>query len=181
MKKIIILILSLLCIHLAYGQSDKELTLQLYTKSIDTFFTQLNSYNKVKNTAIKPEFLVIQDSLPKDLPLIYKNFTIRIVKNQSDAINTLEDQNKKTGAIYIITRKFEKDTLDVSINGWGILIKKGIYIKHGRLITKQIFLQASCGGTMGYIPTGRFVHDYVLNKWSYNSYLNVPARTVSKL
>jgi hypothetical protein len=34
---------------------------------------------------------------------------------------------------------------------------------------------------MGYIPTGRFVHDYVLNKWSYNSYLNVPARTVSKL
>ena len=162
--------MSILIVPLAYGQADyKELKLQLYTKTIDSFFSEIvSSINKSGNTTVKPEFLLLKDSLPYDLPLSYKGFSLQLIKNQNEGIKTLEKSHKKHGFVYMITQNFRKDTLDITVSGWNISIKKGIWIKHGQFVTKQIILMAGCGGTGEYVPNGRLV--YTTNTWLFKTH-----------
>ena len=51
------------------------------------------------------------------------------------------------------------DTIDVNLTSWDIKFKWG-----------KAWIGVECGGTMGYIPDGRFIFNATSRKWDYYSY-----------
>jgi hypothetical protein len=169
MNKIIVSIVILISAIISKAQNiDHKTTTQLYTKTIENYFNKTT--NSVKNNSIhKPTFLIIGNNLPENLPLDYNAFTLKIVKDQNEAINEIDNAHEKTGSVFIISRKFKKDTIDINVGTLGIRIKKTFKIQHWHLITRQIFLSVNCGGTIGYIPSGRMTYNKESKLWSFIS------------
>ena len=67
-------------------------------------------------------------------------------------------KNHKDRSIYRIEHKsYGQDTIDVNIGGWTI----------GDVNKKHISLGRWCGGTMGYIPDGRFAYSIQKGTWIF--------------
>jgi hypothetical protein len=63
-------------------------------------------------------------------------------------------------SIYWINHKFLGiDTLDVNIGGWTLEKAK----------RRNLYFAAWDGGTMGYIPDGRFIYDKTIRSWLFTS------------
>ena len=62
--------------------------------------------------------------------------------------------------IYWVNHKIiQQDTIDINIGGWTI----------ESVTKKTMSLGAWCGGTMGYIPDGRFIFDKEKKTWTFVS------------
>jgi hypothetical protein len=180
MRKIFLFIVIITSAKISDAQNvDQNVIVQLYTKTIENNFNE-TALSIKHNSVTKPNFLIIKDNLPENLPLDYKDFTIMIVNDQNDAIKQIFNANKKSGSVTLINREFKKDTIDISIGSWGISIKKVFKINHWRLITRQVLLSASCGGTIGYIPSGRMIYNKESKTWSYVSGKEVLAEMKKK-
>jgi hypothetical protein len=63
--------------------------------------------------------------------------------------------------IYNISYKpFGADTIDILISTWTIV----------KMTKKTFKIHVGCGGTMGYIPEGRFVFNQTTKSWTFYSY-----------
>ena len=70
-------------------------------------------------------------------------------------------------SIYWINHKlFGTDTLDVNIGGWTL----------ERAKRKMLYFAAWDGGTMGYIPDGRFIFDKTSGSWLFTTYEEIVAQ-----
>ena len=75
-------------------------------------------------------------------------------------------------SLYWINHKIiGADTLDVNIGGWTI----------EKVSRKKINLAAWCGGTMGYIPDGRFIYDKYSDKWTFTTSIEIIEEKSSEL
>jgi hypothetical protein len=88
------------------------------------------------------------DKLIKNLKLIKFKF----INEKTDKLSALEKPYRKNSGkeIFWINHKLiGQDTVDVNIGGWTIM----------KASKKGLSIAAWCGGTMGYIPTQRFIRN----------------------
>jgi hypothetical protein len=122
---------------------------------LGTFYNQTITihFSKAADSSHKMEF---------DCRIIQTEFdTIRLIKNlksikfkfineKADKLGALEKPYKKNVGkeIYWINHKLiSQDTVDINIGGWTIM----------KASKRGLSISAWCGGTMGYIPTVRFI------------------------
>ncbi|WP_184549336.1 hypothetical protein [Mucilaginibacter sp. FT3.2] len=169
MKKLFAILLIILAAKVCLAQSaDRKVIAQLYNKTVENYFAKLALIAIKAAPAIKPQFILIGDSIASNIGT-YPNFTLKVVKDQNDGIREIEKLPGKTGTINVITQKFSADTLDISISNWIVRVKRAIGIRDWHLVTKHIYLLANCGGTNGYIPSGRLVYNRSSQLWTYSS------------
>ena len=70
-----------------------------------------------------------------------------------------------SGALEKISVAQSQDTINVDIGGWAIQVTKVKY-RNGKPFPVHSNFLASCGGTLGYIPTCRFIYDNHTNSWT---------------
>ena len=78
----------------------------------------------------------------------------------------------KISALFWASNKcISVDTIDINIGGWTVKFKRGLYIKKiegkRKLFRGMYYWSAWCRGTMGYIPTGRFIYNTKSKEWIY--------------
>jgi hypothetical protein len=161
MKKIFFCLFVLLS-ELSLGQ---ELTdaqqLTFYETTLQNFFSKQSLYTDT--------VLILPDSLPENLRQEYNGFFLNIV-TRSQAIEIIKKRKPQSGSLYLLKKQhLSPDTLDFNIIGWGVSIERCFKFYKGHLITRNIRFIASCGGTLGYIPTPRFVFDNRQQTWVYYS------------
>jgi hypothetical protein len=67
-------------------------------------------------------------------------------------------KNDKRNLYWIKHDSLGLDTIDINIGGWTMYIENN-----------ETSMAMWCGGTMGYIPDGRFIYDRILNQWVFVS------------
>lgn len=144
--KLILTILTLFAITgQTVAQESNSLT-NMYFSTIEYYFDSIQG----------KDLIIISDTLSDLLP---DNINKNHIKFYSDIDQALVDRKKGTFTIYWINHKrIGKDTVDVNIGGWTGKVNKGLFFTNGKLSLKKFELAAWCGGTMGYIPTQRFVN-----------------------
>ena len=116
---------------------------------------------------------MIPDSLPKNAPTKFDGFKIQYV-TEDELIDRLStDKRDFTSYDFIKINNISSDTIDINIGGPSINVKKVLKIRKGRIITREVNYLAGCGGTMGYIPTARFIFDKEKNKWTFKDYEDI--------
>ncbi|GEM_PF-2565621 len=117
----------------------------MYISTLEYYFDS----NQGNNIQLVVDTLV--DSLPESLKgnrFIYYLHADRALLNQ---------KSRSFNLFRISHKIINQDTVDINIGGWTANVKKGFFIRNGKLSFRKIELAAWCGGTMGYIPTKRFV------------------------
>lgn len=143
----------------SFGQDiNDSLLTTFYNKTIALYFSDTSFSNKTKfdRILLQTDFdttgLIKYSGLNK-----FKYFdsktNIHSVLNKPFKINNGRN-------IYWVNHKIiQQDTIDINIGGWTIKsVRK-----------KAIFLGGGCGGTMGYIPDGRFIFDKGKKTWTFVS------------
>lgn len=159
MKKLFFCLFVLLS-ELSLGQelTDAQL-LTFYETTLQNFFS--------KQSLHRDTILILPDGLPKNLRREYDGFFLAVV-TESQAIQIIKKRKPQSGSLYILKKQqLSPDTLDFNISGWGVSIERCFKFYKGHLITRNIHFVASCGGTLGYIPTARFVFDNRQQTWVY--------------
>ncbi len=143
----------------SFGQdiTDSLLT-TFYNKTIVSYFSDTAFSNNVKfdRILVQTDFditgLIKYSGLNK-----FKYFTSKTNKH---SVLAKPFKINKGRAIYWINHKFiQQDTIDINIGGWTI----------ESVTKKRMHLGAWCGGTMGYIPDGRFIFDKEKKTWTFIS------------
>ncbi|MCX2746177.1 hypothetical protein OO013_20025 [Mangrovivirga sp. M17] len=121
------------------------------------------------NKSVKPTFLLIQDSLISNPPVDFDNFNIEYV-SEKECIKLLEKKNQNFQSYdFIYINKIANDTIDINIGGPSISVNKTFKVKNWRISTREVSYSISCGGTYGYIPSGRFIYNKNGDEWIYIS------------
>lgn len=142
-----IAILLLLFPKLLIGQVVNDSILgTLYNQTMSIYFSKETENNMSDFWIVQTEF--DKSKLVKNL----KSKDITYIDAKTDKHRILEKPySKNKGArIYRIEHKIiNQDTIDVNIVYWTIV----------KASKKELSIAASCGGTMGYIPTARFIRN----------------------
>jgi len=164
-------ILTILLPTISFGQSINDSLLStFYNKTISLYFADSSINNH------HPEFenILLQTDFDKARLIKYldKNkFTY--FDSNTDKHSILEKPFKKNNGrnIYWVNHKvLHNDTVDINIGGWTL----------NNVTKKTMSLGAWCGGTMGYIPDGRFIFDNVSNYWVFVSRQEIINQKVTK-
>ncbi|HET7119263.1 MAG TPA: hypothetical protein VFI29_22400, partial [Hanamia sp.] len=107
---------------------------------------------------------ILRSELTKHLKTQFPNFTVQYV-TQQEALEEIARTKNRSGALEQISVTQNQDTINVDIGGWTIQVTKVKY-KKGKPIPFHSNFSASCGGTLGYIPTCRFIYDSITNSWT---------------
>ena len=131
-----------------FGQVvNDSLIAEFYNQTISVYFSKAaDNCKKTENRLIETEFDTLR--LIKNLNLIKFKF----INQKTDKLSALEKPYKRNigREIYWINHKFiSQDTVDINIGGWTIM----------EASRKGLSIAAWCGGTMGYIPTARFIRN----------------------
>jgi len=135
----------------------KDTLQQFYNKTIINTLTDSLDQNQCS----KYGFILVQTDF--DTTVLVKtigDIKFRYFNSKTSVLSVLEKPYKKhiDQTIYIINHFIiNRDTVDVNISRQTI----------GRIDKKMCSLRVECGGTMGYIPTGRFIFDRTLNIWTF--------------
>lgn len=146
----------------SYGQTDtSSLSKSFIEKTIQYYYNP-----QASGESNKPTFLILNDTVTNNIQTDYSNFNVAFV-TRDEAIDKISKTKKKSGQLdKIKTKWLSLDTFDVSIAGWGVSVKKVNQLVSGQKIKYHSYFMASCGGTLGYIPTCRFVFDKAMNSWT---------------
>jgi hypothetical protein len=131
-----------------FGQVvNDSLIAEFYNQTISIHFS------KAADISQKTEIRIIQTEF--DTSRLIKNLKsikFKFINQETDKLSALEKPYKGNigREIYWINHKFiSQDTVDVNIGGWTIM----------KASRKGLSIAAWCGGTMGYIPTARFIRN----------------------
>ena len=146
----------------SYGQTDtSSLTKNFIEKTIQYYYSPQTDGQSTRLT-----FLILNDTVTNNVQTTYPKFNVAFV-TRDEAVDKISKTKKKAGQLdKIETKWLSKDTFDISIAGWGVSVKKVNQIVNGQKIKYHSYFVAGCGGTLGYIPTCRFVFDKSNNSWT---------------
>lgn len=129
-----------------------------------TFSDYFDSRSSTKN-----EFYILSDSIPSGIKTDFDNFKIHLIDyNQA---YPLIEKDIISSLYWARIKQTSVDTVDIVIGGWSVDYGRVFRIRKidgkRRLVTKNYNFKAWTGGTLGYIPQGRFVYSTELDEWSY--------------
>jgi len=108
--------------------------------------------------------IILKSDITKNLQTDYDQFTVYFV-TQQEALDEISKTNDKTGYLGKIFVTELQDTINIDIGGWSVKVTKVKFVKGKPKNIHANFL-VSCGGTLGYIPTCRFIYSKSLNSWT---------------
>jgi hypothetical protein len=160
MKTRLLIVFLIILPTISFGQNlNDSLLVTFYNKTLTYYFSDSIPHPDQKKFAcllVKTDFQ-----------------TARLIKsigpNKFKYVNDNTHQNKvlvwpyrrnNGRSLYWINHKLiGNDTLDVNIGGWTL----------EQVRRKKMNIAAWCGGTMGYIPTGRFIYNKVTGIWLFTT------------
>ena len=107
---------------------------------------------------------ILKSDITRNLQTVYDQFTVYFV-TQQEALKEISKTKNKTGYLGKIFVTELQDTINIDIGGWGIKVTKVKFVK-GKPKDIHANFAVSCGGTLGYIPTCRFIYNKSLNSWT---------------
>ena len=152
--------------HRGFGQNfPNELVDSFCNETIDYYYTDfakpldsIEARNYLPNDAY-----ILKSDLTKNLKTNFNQFTVRYL-TQQEALAEISKTDSKTGALEKIFVTQLQDTVNIDIGGWAIRVTKVKFVK-GQPRNIHANFAASCGGTLGYIPTCRFVYNRETSSW----------------
>ena len=154
----LLIFFTLLFPSISFGQTVNDSLLStFYNKTLISYFSDTaytKNQSEFNNILIQTEFDTIQ------LIKYYNKNKLTYFNSKTNIRSIIEKPYKKNNGrnIYWISHKLlQKDTVDINISGWTII----------KITKKTMGLGAWCGGTMGYIPEGRFIFNSETKTWTF--------------
>ncbi len=167
MKFVATFILTLFLCDTALGQKYPQSLVDSFCNvTIEYFYTDFaKPLDSIEALTYKPRNpYILNSEFTTNLKNQFKDFTVRYV-TQQQALEEFVKTKNRTGALEKLFVTQLQDTINVDIGGWAVQVTKVKY-KNGKAIPVHSNFAASCGGTLGYIPTCRFVFDRTTNSWT---------------
>ncbi len=164
MKIARLFIVILLFANNSFGQELSE------EQKVEFFNQSLNDYFSSKDST-KLDFYILADSIPNGIKTDYEKFKIHLI-NYSQAYPLIK-KDIISSLYWARCEKISNDTIDIIIGGWAVSFERVLRVQKiegkRKLVTKNYNFAAWCGGTLGYIPQGRFIYKTKLEKWTHIS------------
>jgi hypothetical protein len=155
----LITILIIILPKVSFGQDiNDSLITTFYNKTIALYFSETSFSNKTKFERI----LLLTDFDTIGLIKYSDLNKFKYFDSKTNKHSVLDHPFKINNGrnIYWVNHKIlEQDTIDINIGGWTI----------ENVTKKTMSLSAWCGGTMGYIPDGRFIFEKEKKTWTFVS------------
>lgn len=167
MKFVVPFILTLFFCDTTFGQKYSQTLIDSFCNvTIDYYYTDFaKPFDSIEAQTYKPtDPYILKSDLTRNLKTKFKNFTVRYV-TQQQAIDEFVKTEHRTGSLEKIFVTQLEDTINIDIGGWTVQVAKVKY-KNGKAIPVHSNFGVSCGGTLGYIPTCRFVFNTTTNNWT---------------
>ena len=143
----------------SFGQDNQDsLLATFYNKTIALYFSDTSFSNKTKfdRILLQTDFETI--GLIKNLRFNkFKYFDSKT--NKHSVLDKPFKINNGRNIYWVDHKIIAQDTIDINIGGWTI----------ESVTKKTMYLGALDGGTMGYIPDGRFIFDKEKKTWTFVS------------
>ncbi|OJX88250.1 MAG: hypothetical protein BGP01_10915 [Paludibacter sp. 47-17] len=162
--KVIILSLMVFCFGDLYSQNlTDSLLVGFFNRTFNDYFGKLNTSTN--------NFYVLKDSIPENVTTDYPNFKLHFVDYSQTY--PLIKKGKISTLFWAKSECIGVDTVDITIGAWTTSYKRVARIRSNegkwKLVFRSYQFGAWCGGTLGYIPQGRFIFDPKLREWEYIS------------
>lgn len=162
MRILKVIIFLLLASNSSFGQELRE------SQLIDFFDMTFKDYFNSKDSTIH-DYYILSDSVPSGIKTDYDKFKIHLIDyNQA---YPLIKKDIISSLYWARCRQISADTIDIVIGGWSVNFERVFRIQNidgkRKIVTKNYNFAAWCGGTLGYIPQGRFLYLTELDKWNY--------------
>ena len=181
MKILHLFILTITVCSTTFGQNYPQALVDSFCNStIEFYYTEFakpTDSSKAANFKPKNPFITKSD-ITKNLRTQYNNFNVYFL-TQQEFLEKISLTKSKTGSLDKIVIAQLKDTINIDIVGWSIKVTKVKFVK-GRPTNIHSNFGASCGGTLGYIPTCRFIYDKVKNEWTRHTWTETADAVMSK-
>ncbi len=167
MKFVAAIILTLFFSDTSFGQKyPQTLVDSLCNVTIEYYYSDfIRPTDSVEALTYKPRNpFILKSELTTNLKTKFNDFTVRFV-TQQEAIDEFVTTKNRTGTLEKLFVTQLQDTINIDIGGWAIRVTKVKY-KNGKPVAVNSNFAASCGGTLGYIPTCRFIFDKTTNSWT---------------
>jgi hypothetical protein len=160
------IILATTCLTSFAQKYPKTLVDSFCNSTIEYYYTEFaKPIDSLEALTYKPRSTyILKSCITPTLRTSFNDFTVYYL-TQQEALEKICLTKSKTGALDKIAVTELKDTINVDIGGWSIRVTK-VKFKKGKPIPIHSTFAASCGGTLGYIPTCRFVFDKITNSWT---------------
>jgi len=171
MKFVALFILTLFFCDTTFGQKYPQTLIDSFcTETIEYYYTDFaKPLDSIEASTYKPrDPYILKSDLTTNLKTQFKDFQVRYV-TQQQAIDEFVKTEHRTGSLENLFVTQLQDTINIDIGGWAVRVTKVKY-KKGKTIPVHSNFAASCGGTLGYIPTCRFVFDKTTNSWTRNTW-----------
>jgi hypothetical protein len=160
MKTCILKILFLILPIISFGQNlNDSILMSFYNKTLTYYFSDsITLPDQKKFGCLLVKIDIETSSLIKNRgPNKFLYFNDSTEKNK---ILSWPYRRNNGRSIYRINHKLiGRDTVDIIIGGWTI----------EEASRKKLFLGVWCGGTLGYIPEGRFIYNKASDKWIFTT------------
>jgi hypothetical protein len=171
MKFVTAIILTLLLCDTSFGQKYPQTLVDSFCNvTIEYYYTDfIKPLDSVEALTFKPtDPFILKSELTPTLKSKFKDFTVRYVAQQ-EALEEFVKTKNRTGSLEKLSVTQLQDTINIDIGGWAIRVTKVKY-KNGKPFPVNSNFAASCGGTLGYIPTCRFVYNKTTNSWTRHTW-----------
>ncbi|MBO9201946.1 MULTISPECIES: hypothetical protein [Niastella] len=166
MKFIVTFIITLLLCKPTHAQKYPQSLIDSFSnETIEYYYTDfINRIDSTEPDYYKPGTMyMLKSELTKNLKTHFKSFTLCYVTHEQ-ALDAFVKTEDRSGSLENLSVTQLKDTINIDIGGWVIQITK-VKTVNGKLTPVNSNFLISCGGTLGYIPTCRFVFDKTSHSW----------------
>ena len=181
MKILLLFILTIAVSSTTIGQTYPQALVDNFCNStIEFYYTEFaKPTDSIEAASFKPESpFITKSDITKNLRTRYDNFNVCFL-TQQEVLEKISLTKSRTGSLDKIVVTQLKDTINIDIVGWAITVTQVKFVK-GRPTNIHSNFAASCGGTLGYIPTCRFVYDKVKNSWTRYTWTETANAIMSK-
>jgi hypothetical protein len=171
MKFVATIILTLFLGDSSFGQKYPQTLVDSFCNmTIEYYYTDfIKPLDSVEALTFKPrDPFILKSELTPSLKSKFRDFTVRYV-TQQEALEEFIKTKNRTGSLEKLSVNQLQDTINIDIAGWAVRVTKVKY-KNGKPFPVNSNFVASCGGTLGYIPTCRFIYDKTINSWTKHTW-----------
>lgn len=167
MNQLLLAISILFTFNSAFAQSHSQALVDSFVnETISYYYTDFaKPLDSSAAETFKPQNpYILKSELTENLKTDFSSFTVTYL-SQEQALEEIANTKDRSGRLDRILIERYPDTIDIDISGWSIRVTK-VKRRNGRKIPFHASFFAGCGGTLGYIPTCRFVYDRETETWT---------------
>ena len=171
MKFVAAIILTVFLCDISFEQKYPQTLVDSFCNvTIEYYYTDfIKPLDSIEALSFKPrDPFILKSELTPALISKFKDFTVRYV-TQQEALKEFVKTKNRTGSLEKLSVNQLQDTINIDIGGWAVRVTKVKY-RNGKPFPVNSTFVASCGGTLGYIPTCRFVYDKTTNSWTRHTW-----------